>query len=214
MTFYTYKPVPMGPGENIFYRTSPTSALNSFAAAGMYGRAARARGRFRRRVPGVTDINATLIAFGPLGKSDADEGLVIQSSLDEDFNLIKSSGEISEAERKIALATNTAGVIAGPAAVYAAYKGAREGKGSWPRGAARWAANSKRVPDMGPRTTAARKKLAKVIRDADAKPVSGKAKAVAGGVGATMVGLQLANTTGDFIAARAMKGAKRTDKES
>ena len=68
MTFYTYKPVAMGPGENIVYRSDNTSALNTFAAAGMYGRAARARRRFGRRVPGVTDINATLIAFGPIGQ--------------------------------------------------------------------------------------------------------------------------------------------------
>lgn len=211
MTFYTYKPVPMGPGENIFYRTNATSALNTFAAAGMYGRAARARGRFGRKVPGVTDINATLIAFGPLAKEDH-EGLVIQSKVDEDFNLIKSSGEISEAERRIALANSVAGAIAGPAAIHAAIKNARAGRGGMPRSTARSMLAKVKVPDNGRRAKV--KRAAERAIQALDSPTSTKAKVAAGAAGAGLVGVQLAGFAGDTITSRAMAGAERTKKES
>lgn len=208
MTFYTYRPVQMGPGENIVYRANPTSALNTFAAAGMYGRAARSRSRFRRRVPGVTDINATLIAFGPLTKADEREGLVISSTVTDDFNLIKSSGgEISETERKIALATNAAGAVAGPGLLYMALKSARKNEGGLPRGIARSVSSSKRFAG-----TKAGGKVRRVVQSLD-KPMTPKHRAAAVAAGAGLVGLQMANTTGDFIAARAMANAERSKKE-
>lgn len=213
MTFYTYKPVAMGPGENIFYRTNPTSALNSFAASGMYGRAARSRRRFGRRVPGVTDINATLIAFGPLGKADVeDKGLVIQSSVEGDFNLIKSSGEISEAERKIALANSVAGAIAGPAAIATAVRSARTGKGGSPRATARKVLTKVNVPKDSSRAKV-KQAVERAVSALD-HPVSGRAKVAAGAAGAGLVGVQVAGLAGDAITSRAMAGAERTKRES
>lgn len=211
MTFYTYKPVAMGPGENIFYRTDNTSALNTFAAAGMYGRAARARSRFRRRVPGVTDINATLIAFGPLAKEDS-EGLVIQSQVDGDFNLIKSSGEISEAERRIALANSVAGAIAGPAAIFGAIKTAKAGTGGMPRSTARKALSKVKVKDDS-RTARVKQAAERAVQALD-KPMSTKAKIAAGAAGAGLVGVQVAGLAGDTITSRAMAGAERAKREN
>lgn len=216
MTFYTYRPVRMGPGENIFYRTNSISALDRFAAAGMYGRSARARRRFGRRVPSVTDINATLIAFGPIGKAD---GAVISTS-GEDVTIIKSDGgwepeegvvikskgdgEISETERRIALATNALGVAAAPTAIYTAARAAKRNQGGPWREVTRVASEK-----ASPKSKVARK-IRRAVSTLD-NPKTRNARVAAALAGAGLVGMQVANSTGDAIAARAMARAERVN---
>ena len=214
MTFYSVRNIEMGPGENIVYRTNQSQPLNMFAASRLYAKSPR-HGILRRRYkfPTVNDMTATQ-AWTGLGKSA--DGMVIVGKADtsapkmvdtdrEPVSVFSKVGDISEAERRVALATNSAGVVAAPAAVYGAYKLAREGLGGAPRNSARTLL--KRLPTEG-RSGKVKAVGNKAIAALD-KPASRKLKALAIGLGATQVGLQVANASGDAIAARAMAGAKK-----
>ena len=104
--------------------------------------------------------------------------------------------------RKIGVATNTAGAIAGPAALYGAFKGRKEG--GMPRGLAR---------DLGNKLAGAKnaklrptgKRIQRGVEYLNS-PKSRKAKVAAGALGAGAVGLQAANWAGDAIAARTLAG--------
>jgi len=96
--------------------------------------------------------------------------------------------EIPEWQRKVAFATNAAGAVAGPAAIWMATKQAREKKGGMPRQAVE--AASRKFP--GSRVL---RRTGRVLKH--------PAAIAAGGV--TAVGLQAANWTGDTIAASALK---------
>lgn len=196
----SYRGIAAGPGSNIYYRANPVSALDVFAAARMYHRGAKRGVIFRRRVPGVNQANAIMVGYQPVMKADS---LIEGSALDFFGDIAKR--EISDKERRIALATNTAGVVAAPAAIYAAVRSARRKEGGLPReivgGAAR------RVLRERPQSKAA-KKVVRAI-DAVGNPKTTKSKVAAATLGGAAVGLQLANATGDFIAARAMKGEKK-----
>jgi hypothetical protein len=189
MTFYVQRQVPQQEGTTFLYHSNPASALNRFAAANLHYKAKRRRHWWGRKVPSVTDMNA------------AQEWLVKGDGMVE---MSKAAGEISERERRISQTTSTLGALAGPGALYAAFKAAKANQGSWPRDVSRAATN--RLPKNSP----ARKKALRIIASLD-KPTSSKAKAAALGLGAGMVGLQTANVLGDTITARAMSGAKKVD---
>lgn len=191
MPFYTQRQVPQAPGTHIYYHSNPASALNRFAASNLYYKAKRQRHWLGRKVPSVTDMNATDMLFR---KGD---DMVIMS---------KAAGEISEKERRISQATSTLGALGGPAAIAMAVKSARSNEGGMPRTLARGAANKL------PKKSATRKKALKIIGSLD-KPKSGKAKAAALAAGAGIVGLQTANVLGDTITARAMSGAKKSGED-
>ena len=109
------------------------------------------------------------------------------------------------AAENVALATNAGGVVAGPGAVYAAYRGAKNNTGGFPRDVATAVGqrrDAKRGGKPGILTRTARTLNEKTGR-------RGKiGAAVAGG---TMVGLQMANMAGDAIATRtfAEKGKEK-----
>ena len=103
-----------------------------------------------------------------------------------------------ETGRKIGAITNTAGAIAGPAALYGAVKGRKEG--GVPRGLTRDFGNSARARRAMPKTAARARKVAAYLDSPKSKP----ARVAAGVAGATAIGLQTANWAGDAIAARAL----------
>lgn len=113
-----------------------------------------------------------------------------------------SDEQKKEIGRKIGYATNAAGMVAGPGAVYMAVKG-RKG-GGIPRGIAH---------GIGKPMTRSKHRPVKVAgvrlrRAANALDHPGndkKLKKLAAGAGVTSVGLQVANWTGDSIAANALK---------
>lgn len=172
---------------------NPISSVDMFAATRMYARGRR-RGLLRRRVPSVNDLNANLVVYTQLLKF-------------EDANICSTvvSKEISDTERRIALATNTAGVIAAPAALYAAVKTAQAGKGNLPRNASRKLL--RKLPEHGA-AGKVRGKGNALIHALDA-PTSTKAKVAAALAGGSIVALQAANAAGDTIAARAFAEAER-----
>jgi hypothetical protein len=108
--------------------------------------------------------------------------------------------ERSNAE-KIALATNTAGAIAGPAAIYQATQNFRRNEGGMPRQVALDLTNPK--TKVGQRIGATRagaraRKIATGLKTPPNKYVKGAAI----GLGGLSVGLQGANWAGDTIAAK------------
>lgn len=104
-----------------------------------------------------------------------------------------------EWQKNVALATNTAGAAAGPAAIYMAVRQARGKKGGMPRQATE-AVEAKSKPTT--RIGRASRATGKVLRNP---------KAIAAG-GAVAIGAQVANTSGDVIAARFLAEDKKKGK--
>lgn len=117
-------------------------------------------------------------------------------------SVAKGDKTMSEAERNIALATNAAGVVAAPAAIWAATKSAKSNAGGVPRDL---------LGEYGKRVKGRSGKAALRLKRSLDSPKSGRMKAAALGAGVFGVGLQGANALGDSIAARAMANAKRED---
>lgn len=117
-------------------------------------------------------------------------------------SFVKSEGnKTPEWQKNVALATNAGGAAAGPAAIYMAVRQARSKQGGMPRAVVE-AAEAKSKPVT--RTGRAARATGRVLRNP---------KAIAAG-GAVAIGAQLANTSGDVIAARFIaEDKKRTKKE-
>ena len=107
--------------------------------------------------------------------------------------------ETPEWQKNIAIGTNTAGAIAGPAALAMAVQQARTKQGGIPRRTTEFA---ERKTSSATRTGRLARKTGRVLRNP---------KMIAAG-GATAIGLQTANWAGDTIAARALTQQKRKDK--
>lgn len=191
-------------GQNVLWRAPrQASALDRFALVRVANRGKKRRPLSVIRTPGVEQSMGNMVVNTPFGKSD-DDGLVVIGKADRFFaEDVAKAGEISETERRIALATNAAGVAAAPGLVYMGARAARNNEGSWPRAAVKGLA--KRKPLKGTKTG---HKLQRVAEGLD-KPMSPKQKAAAIAAGAGLVGLQVGNSVGDAIAARALAGAKK-----
>lgn len=191
--------------EGMVYRRNPVSSMDMFSAVRMGNNGKRYRWRmFGRRPLGVNQANALLTVYTPLAKADS----LITGSPDAFYDEIekaeKEKPQLSEAERRIALATNAAGVMAAPAAIFAASRAAKRNEGGLPRESVTGIARLVQRKRPGSRTAK------KVLDTAEAlgNPTSRQAKIAAAGLGGAAIGLQLANASGDFIAARAMHRAK------
>lgn len=103
-------------------------------------------------------------------------------------------------QKNVALATNAAGVVAGPAAIALATRAALKNEGGIPREGVKAAASDK----MPRPVRRAAVKTLKFFRN-------NKKAAVAAGV--TGVGLQVANMTGDAISTRAFAGQRAKEKK-
>jgi len=106
-----------------------------------------------------------------------------------------------EWQKNVAIATNAAGAVAGPAALVMAVNQARAKEGGMPRKSTEFV---ERKTKPTSRTGKIARKTGKVLRNP---------KAIAAG-GVTAVGLQAANWAGDSIAARALTQQKKLDKEN
>jgi hypothetical protein len=119
-------------------------------------------------------------------------------------NIKTKKKEIPEWQKNVALATNTAGAVAGPAAIAMAVKGAKNNSGG--------------IPRQGLQMVAGKGKHAKrnSVQRAAGKAVTfmGNNKKAAIAAGSTAIGLQVANWAGDGIAARSFAQQKKNDKES
>jgi len=113
----------------------------------------------------------------------------------------KEKSGTPEWQKNVALATNTAGAAAGPAAIWMAVRQAKGKRGGMPRQAVE-AVESKTKPTT--RTGRAARATGKLLRNP---------KAIAAG-GAAAIGAQVANTSGDVIAARFLAEDKKKSKES
>jgi len=123
--------------------------------------------------------------------------------------------EKDEIGRKIGLATNTAGMIAGPAAIAMAVGQRKQGgmfrtaaRSAGERAGIKPAEQPKKIPKQMKEGTTRYKlarKAGKAAKWLDAPGNSTKAKIAAGGLGATMIALQGANWAGDTIAAKTLK---------
>jgi len=102
--------------------------------------------------------------------------------------------ELPEWQRKVAFATNAAGMLAGPAAVTMAVQQARRKQGGIPR----------KVVEEAEAKRPRNKSLAAIGRGMRSKP-----GVIAGG--ATAIGLQTANWAGDTIAAMALRKKKSSE---
>jgi len=113
--------------------------------------------------------------------------------------------KVPEWQRKVGYATNAAGMIGGPAAIWAATRN-RKG-GGIPRDVARSIAGTGKHQ----KRTKTQVRLHRVVSALD-KPKSKKAAVAAGIAGSSMVGLQVANWAGDTIATRALSQQKKPKK--
>lgn len=104
--------------------------------------------------------------------------------------LTKKKEEIPNWQKKVALATNAAGVIAGPAAIAMAVKAAKNKEGGIPREGLRLASKIKKFP-----------RVARAAERSTNFLATNKKAVVA--AGATGVALQTANMAGDAISTRA-----------
>ena len=111
----------------------------------------------------------------------------------------KEKSGTPEWQKNVALATNTAGAAAGPAAIWMAVRQAKGKGGGMPRQAVE-AVESKTKPTT--RTGRVARRAGKALRNP---------KAVAVG-GAAAIGAQVANTSGDVIAARFLAEDKKKGK--
>jgi hypothetical protein len=196
MPFASFHNYPASAGANVIYRANPASALDMFAAAGLYNRRQR---RFRRNKFGVDQAMANLVFYSPLMKADT----VIEGNADRWYAEMPeeiSKKELSENERRVILANSSIGMMAAPAAMYGALKAAKEREGGAPRTIARGIANIKPV-----RGTKPAKKVNRIIAALE-KPKTKKAIIASGLAGAAGVGLQAAAIAGDTLANRATKG--------
>lgn len=98
-----------------------------------------------------------------------------------------------DTSQKIGLATSVGGAVAGPAAVYASVKSAREGRGGLPRDVIRTAGGERG------------KRFAAYLDTPQSRP----AKAAAAGASVGMVGLQSANWIGDAVNSRELSRTKK-----
>lgn len=99
----------------------------------------------------------------------------------------------------VALATNAAGAVGGPAAIYGAYRAAKNNEGGIPRTIAQKLVGTEDKPTKLGQTSTG-KKIGRGLKAINTKSGKGKAAAVAAGVGG--VALQGANWAGDTIAAK------------
>jgi hypothetical protein len=160
---------------------------------------ARAHKTLAQAKAGRERFNATNRAPARLIKKPPGYGPGFQYG-DIDMHVKKkmSQQEKDELGRKIGAATNTAGAIAGPAALYGAVKSRKEG--GVPRGLTRDFGNSARGKKWMPKTAARARKAADYLDSPKSKLARRSAKVAAG----TAVGLQAANWAGDAIAARTL----------
>ena len=107
--------------------------------------------------------------------------------------------------QKVGFATNFAGAVAGPAAIYSATRSAKEGRGGIPRDIARAATGGKHA-----RSGPVKRAVRTAVRRLD-KPLTPTQRKIAAAAGASMVGLQVANWAGDTIAANELRN--KPDKE-
>lgn len=126
------------------------------------------------------------------------DGLIAKANPD---GMDLSTHERKKQKRKefgenVAIATNTAGAIAGPAAIYQAARSRKTG--GMPRDAMRSGKLGGRLKNLAHKLDS---------------PTGRKAKIGAGLAGGAMVGLQVANMTGDTIAARTLSQNKKEKKK-
>lgn len=150
---------------------------------------------------GASFDNVCKAIFGDVFDVDVAKGSPDQA----DVNGGGSKPKGRTAAENIALATNAGGVVAGPGALYAAYKGAKSNTGGFPRDLA---------SEVGRRRDAKRGgkpgRLTRSVRVLNEK-AGRKGRIGAGLAGATMVGLQAANMTGDAIATHTFAGKGKSD---
>lgn len=113
--------------------------------------------------------------------------------------------QVPEWQRKVGYATNAAGMIGGPAAIWAATRNRKAG--GIPRDIARSIAGTGKHQ----KRTKAQLRLSRAVSALD-KPKSKKAAIAAGVAGSSMIGLQVANWAGDTIATRALSQQKKHKK--
>lgn len=189
--------------RTLTWRANPVSAVEMMASATNYNKMYRTR-FLRRRRPGVTQANSLLTVYTPLNGPGNSVMIGKADRWHAEYEAVEvAKREMTDAERRIALATNTAGVVAAPGLVYMAAKGAKKNEGGVPRAIARAVGDNKRTG-----STKAGKKLKKIVRNLD-RPKTGPWKKAAAATGAGLVGLQLVNSAGDAIAARAMANSKK-----
>lgn len=207
MPIHTYTANRHRPGYNVVWRAPrQASALDRFALVRVANRGKKRRPLSVIRTPGVEQSMGNIVVNTPFGKDD-DEGMVIVGKAERFYEQVEAdiakAGEISETERRVALATNVGGVVAAPGLIYMAARGAKNNEGSWPRAAARGLANKR--PLKG---TSTGKKILRAASKLD-RPMTPKQRAAAIAAGTGLVGLQAGNVVGDAIAARAMANAER-----
>jgi hypothetical protein len=124
--------------------------------------------------------------------NDASEGHVNGPINGTRLERKKKAWDEKTGPEKVGVATSYVGAASGPAAIYAATKSAKEGKGGIPRDLAR---------SMGGKRG---KQLAMYLDS----PKSRNAKIAAGAAGAGMVGLQAANWIGDSVNSKQLSRSK------
>lgn len=125
------------------------------------------------------------------------------------FEVITKAEKSREERTKqnIALATNAAGAVAGPAALWQATKAAKAGKGGVPRDIGRAVVGEGKHKKIG----RLRRKAANAIHSLDT-PTSKKTAIAAGVASSSIVGLQAANWAGDVISAQHFSAQRKKDK--